>query len=156
MSSLEMISSLIDTKLPGLLHPGYGYVLLVVVLAYIMFFVQVIIIMINIIIMIIITIIVAFTVFLQGGMVGKARTKYKVELPTMYSDTEVMFNCYQRVHQNTLERLPLFLGLLLVAGLFNSIIAAVLGAVWLVGRLLYSIGYYSGVPKNRVVGSAVC
>ena len=146
MSSLEMISSLIDTKLPGLLHPGYGYVLLVVVLAYIMFFVQVIIIMI---------IIITFTVFLQGGMVGKARTKYKVELPTMYSDTEVMFNCYQRVHQNTLERLPLFLGLLLVAGLFNSIIAAVLGALWLLGRVLYSVGYYSGVPKNRIYGGMV-
>merc|ERR1712141_326431 len=87
------------------------------------------------------------------GLVGEAREKYKVELPTMYSDTEQMSNCYQRVHQNTLERIPLFLAILLLAGLFNSIIAAVIGAIWVAGRVIYSVGYYSGVPNNRIVGS---
>ena len=50
--------------------PGYGYVLLILVLTW-------------------------FLLFWQGNMVGRARTKYKVELPTMYSDTETTFNCYQ-------------------------------------------------------------
>jgi len=41
----------------------------------------------------------------------------------------------------------------LQAGLFNSIIAAVIGAIWVAGRVIYSVGYYSGVPNNRIVGS---
>merc|ERR1719336_3604507 len=120
---LQYMYDLLDKKVPGLLHQGFGYVLLVA--------------------------------FIQGFLVGKAREKYKVELPTMYSDTEQMFNCYQRVHQNTLERVPLFLAILLLAALFNSIIAAVIGAIWVAGRVIYSIGYYSGVPNNRIVGSLI-
>ena len=128
---LERILGLLHAKVPGLLHEAYGYVLLVAFATYLV-------------------------AFVQGGLVGKMRSKYKVELPTMYSDTEAMFNCYQRVHQNTLERVPLFLCLLLLAGLLNSIVAAVVGALWVIGRIVYSIGYYSGVPNNRIVGSMVC
>ena len=127
---LQYMYDLLDKKVPGLLHQGFGYVLLVVFATY-------------------------MVAFIQGFLVGKAREKYKVELPTMYSDTEQMFNCYQRVHQNTLERIPLFLAILLIAGLFNSIIAAVIGAIWVAGRVIYSVGYYSGVPNNRIVGSLV-
>merc|ERR1712088_369303 len=125
---LQYMYDLLDKKVPGLLHQGFGYVLLVVFATY-------------------------MVAFVQGFLVGKAREKYKVELPTMYSDTEQLFNCYQRVHQNTLERIPLFLAILLLAGLFNSIIAAVIGAIWVAGRVIYSVGYYSGVPNNRIVGS---
>ena len=88
-------------------------------------------------------------------MVGRARKLYKVEYPAMYSDTEQVFNCYQRVHQNTLERVTVFLVLLLAAGLFNAKMAAAFGFIWLAGRIIYSIGYYSGIPKNRIVGSFV-
>merc|ERR1712106_1084864 len=91
--------------------------------------------------------------FWQGGMVGRMRTKLKVDYPAMYSDTQPLFNCYQRAHQNTLERLPLFLVLLLLAGLFNAKIGAAFGFLWLVARVIYSFGYYSGQPKNRVAGS---
>merc|ERR1712226_1233562 len=108
--------------------PSYGYVLLTVVLTY-------------------------FPLFWQGFMVGQKRKLYKVDYPAMYSDTEPMFNCYQRVHQNTLERVPIFLALLLAAGLFNAKMAAAFGFIWLAGRIIYSIGYYSGIPKNRIVGS---
>ena len=88
-------------------------------------------------------------------MVGRARKKYKVDYPAMYSDTEQVFNCYQRVHQNTLERIPVFLVILLAAGLFNAKMAAAFGFIWIAGRIIYSIGYYSGIPKNRIVGSFV-
>merc|ERR1712111_279525 len=101
--------------------PGYGYVLLILVLTW-------------------------FLLFWQGNMVGRMRTKYKVEYPAMYSDTEPMFNCYQRVHQNTLLR---------AAGLFNPKMAAIFGFIWIISRVIYSIGYYSGKPKNRIVGSAL-
>merc|ERR1739848_859183 len=108
--------------------PAYGYVLLVVVLSWIL-------------------------LFWQGMMVGRARKLYKVDYPAMYSDTEQVFNCYQRVHQNTLERVTVFLVLLLSAGLFNAKMAAAFGFIWIAGRIIYSIGYYSGMPKNRIVGS---
>ena len=88
-------------------------------------------------------------------MVGRARKLYKVEYPAMYSDTEQVFNCYQRVHQNTLERVTVFLVILLAAGLFNAKMAAAFGFIWLAGRIIYSIGYYSGIPKNRIAGSFV-
>ena len=88
-------------------------------------------------------------------MVGRARKLYKVEYPAMYSDTEQVFNCYQRVHQNTLERVTVFLVILLAAGLFNAKMAAAFGFIWLAGRVIYSIGYYSGIPKNRIFGSFV-
>ena len=33
--------------------------------------------------------------------------------------------------------------------------AAAFGLIWLVGRVIYSIGYYSGKPNNRLAGSLV-
>ena len=59
--------------------PGYGYVLLILVLTW-------------------------FLLFWQGNMVGRMRTKYKVEYPAMYSDTEPMFNCYQvKLNQSSVD-----------------------------------------------------
>jgi len=110
------------------LDPAYGYVFLVLILSY-------------------------FLSFWQGFMVGRMRTRLKVDYPAMYSDTEPLFNCYQRAHQNTLEKMPLFLILLLAAGVFNAKVATALGLFWIVSRVIYSVGYYSGMPKNRVVGS---
>merc|ERR1712212_722815 len=91
--------------------------------------------------------------FWPGFMVGTLRTKYPVDYPAMYSDTEPVFNCYQRAHQNTLERIPLFLILLLTAGLFNAKVTAAFGFLWLLARVIYAVGYYSGIPKNRIAGS---
>jgi len=91
------------------------------------------------------------TVFYLGFKVSKARTKYKVPYPTMYTNEpeKEVFNCVQRGHQNALETLPHFLALSLIGGLKHPIITSIGGAVWCVGRLLYARGYATGDPEKR-------
>nr|CAD7265621.1 unnamed protein product [Timema shepardi] len=150
-----------------------------------------------------------FVIMWKAIQVGKARKKYNIQYPTMYSPDNVQFNCIQRAHQNTyhllqaygtlsidtseisqyiastqtdmptesrgkggkkegksewkgqsrtargmnvnilgtsrsLENYPQFLTLLLLAGLEWPIVSAVGGAVWLLGRIAYAQGYYTG------------
>ncbi len=55
--------------------------------------------------------------------------------------------------QNTLELLPFFLPNLLLAGLRHPCYAGIFGAVFIVGRVVYSLGYYTGDPSKRVPGA---
>ena len=61
------------------LDPAYGYVFLVLILSY-------------------------FLSFWQGFMVGRMRTRLKVDYPAMYSDTEPLFNCYQVTNSENIIR----------------------------------------------------
>jgi glutathione S-transferase len=83
------------------------------------------------------------------------RKKYNIQFPAMTSDKHPKFNCAQRVHQNTLENMSFFLTNLIVAGLRMPVWAGALGAFWIVGRVIYSIGYYSGEPSKRTPGAII-
>jgi glutathione S-transferase len=72
--------------------------------------------------------------------VGMARGKYGVEAPAIsgHADFERVF----RVQANTLEWLPLFLVPLWLLAIYGSdLVAAALGVVWIIGRILYMTGY---------------
>ncbi|XP_038048096.1 microsomal glutathione S-transferase 3-like [Patiria miniata] len=85
--------------------------------------------------------------------VSRARRKYGVEYPAMYSDSHQLFNCVQRAHQNTLESYPPFLFFLAMSGLRFPRASAACGAVWILSRLSFARGYYSGDPKKRLRGA---
>ncbi|KAF9995855.1 hypothetical protein BGZ79_010414, partial [Entomortierella chlamydospora] len=64
-----------------------------------------------------------------------------------------IFNCYQRVHQNTLEGFSGYMFSLLLGGMSYPIPAAALGGVWIIGRLFYFYGYTTGTPSYRHLGA---
>ena len=89
---------------------------------------------------------VAFYFFL-ATRVAAARGKFGVKLPATSGNPD--FERVYRVHINTLEWMPTFLvSLWLCAIYLNDIAAAVLGLVWIGGRVLYFIGYSKAVEKR--------
>jgi glutathione S-transferase len=85
--------------------------------------------------------------------VGRARMKYKIMPPAMSGDEN--FERVVRVQQNTLEQLVFFLPALWLFSFYVSPLwGAVLGAVWLVGRIIFAWGYYQAAEK-RVAGFAI-
>jgi len=89
--------------------------------------------------------------FIAFGMqVGRARDKYGVPAPAVTGNE--IFERHFRVQQNTLEQLIVFLpGLYLFAHYFNSLWAAGLGLIYLIGRQVYSASYVKD-PKSRSAG----
>ncbi|HEY9609152.1 MAPEG family protein [Allocoleopsis sp.] len=91
--------------------------------------------------------------FVLTANVGRARAKYKVPVPNTSGDPD--FERVFRVQQNTLEQLILFLPSLWLFSLFVSPIwGAGLGALWIIGRILYAWGYYQSAEK-RVLGFGI-
>ncbi|KAH7307477.1 hypothetical protein KP509_22G060900 [Ceratopteris richardii] len=89
----------------------------------------------------------------QGIQVGKQRKLCGLKYPKMYEDKDrSVFNCYQRVHQNTLESFPAFLLLLFLGGLAYPLTSSIFGSIWIAGRIVYSLCYYSGDPRKRMKG----
>lgn len=77
---------------------------------------------------------------MMGLRVGEARTKFGVVAPAVTGDPE--FERRFRVQSNTLEWLPTYLvSLWLFALYWNDRAAAVLGVIWIVGRILYMTSY---------------
>lgn len=85
--------------------------------------------------------------------VGRARAKYKIMPPQMSGNPN--FERVVRVQQNTLEQLVLFLpALWLFSEFVSPTWGAGLGAIWVVGRIIYAWGYYQAAEK-RTIGFAI-
>jgi glutathione S-transferase len=85
--------------------------------------------------------------FWMGLQVGRARGKSGIAAPAMTGDPVLERTI--RAHYNTLEWLPLFLvPLWLFAIYWSAMVAAALGLVWIVGRVLYQLGYVADAGKR--------
>lgn len=90
------------------------------------------------------TLLVYFWMALQTG---GARRKSGINAPAMTGDP--LLERTVRAHYNTLEWLPIFLvSLWLFAIYCNELVAAGLGVVWIVGRLMYATGYMAAAEKR--------
>lgn len=82
--------------------------------------------------------------------VGRARTKYKVYAPATTGDPG--FERAFRVQMNELENMVVFLpSMWIYAVMGNPRNAAILGAIYLVGRIAYAIGYWAEA-RRRATG----
>ncbi|MGA7481355.1 MAG: MAPEG family protein [Bradyrhizobium sp.] len=85
--------------------------------------------------------------FLISFQVGKARATYGVKAPAVSGNPD--FERIYRVQMNTLEWMPVFLPALWLFAIYVSdAIAAALGVVWIIGRILYMVGYTKAANKR--------
>ena len=88
--------------------------------------------------------------FYFGILVGNARGKFNVAAPAITGHP--VFERYYRVHQNTLEMLVIFIPAIVLFGYWvRPDLGAGIGAVYLVGRLVYLRAYVSD-PGTRSLG----
>lgn len=98
----------------------------------------------------IVSLLALLTYFWMSLQVGRARAKCGIQAPAMTGDPVLERTI--RAHYNTLEWLPLLLvPMWLFAIYWSDLIAAILGLVWIVGRVLYALGYVAD-PKKREAG----
>jgi glutathione S-transferase len=82
--------------------------------------------------------------------VASARGRYKVAAPAVTGNE--IFERYLRVQMNTLEQLIVFIpSIVLFAQYLSPYLAAGLGVIFLIGRLVYCAAYVKD-PKKRELG----
>jgi glutathione S-transferase len=85
-----------------------------------------------------------------GALVGRARHTYDVPAPR--TSGHPTFERYNRVHQNTMEQLVVFIpALWLFAQYMSPMVGALLGLVFIASRALYAVSYVKD-PKTRRAG----
>jgi uncharacterized membrane protein YecN with MAPEG domain len=98
----------------------------------------------------IVTLLALLVYFWMSFRTGAARKVSGISAPAMTGDP--ILERTVRVHYNTLEWLPIFLvSMWLFAIYWNDLVAAALGVVWIVGRILYALGYVRD-PAKRELG----
>jgi len=87
-----------------------------------------------------VTLLALLTYFWMSTRVPRARIKCGIAAPAMTGDP--LLERTIRAHYNTLEWLPLFLvSMWLFAIYWSDLVAAALGAVWIVARIAYALAY---------------
>jgi glutathione S-transferase len=95
----------------------------------------------------IVTLLALLIYFWMGIQVAGSRGKSGIQAPAMTGHP--LLERAVRVHYNTLEWLPIFLvSMWLFAIYWRDDVAAGLGVVWIVGRLIYSFGYMADPGKR--------
>ena len=97
-----------------------------------------------------VTVLALFQIMVFAILVGRARGTYGIKAPATTGNEQ--FERYYRVQMNTLELLVVLLpALWLAATYWSPAIMAGIGAVYLVGRVLYFRGYIQQ-PTSRTLG----
>ena len=85
--------------------------------------------------------------FFTSVQVARARAAFGIKAPTISGNPD--FERVFRVQMNTLEWMPIYLPSLWLFAIYNSdTIAALVGLVWIVGRVLYMTGYSRAAQKR--------
>jgi glutathione S-transferase len=85
--------------------------------------------------------------FFAAVRVARARAAFGIKAPAIIGNPD--FERVFRVQANTLEWMPIFLpSLWLFAIYVSDPIAAVLGLIWIAGRILYMTGYSRAAGKR--------
>jgi glutathione S-transferase len=98
----------------------------------------------------VVTLLALLAYFWMSLRVGQARGKHGVEAPatTGHADFERVF----RAHANTGEWMVIFLPSMWIFAIYvNDLAAAALGLIWIVGRIMYALGY-AKEAKQRSMG----
>lgn len=81
--------------------------------------------------------------------IGGARRRSGIDAPAMTGDPEL--ERHIRVQANTVEWLVIYLpSLWLFAIYWNDLFAAATGVVWIIGRILYALGYAADAKKREL------
>ena len=87
--------------------------------------------------------------FWTMALIGPARRKHGVKAPATTGRDD--FNRVYRAHVNTLEQMAMMLPVLWIFALtVGDRWAALLGLVWIVGRIVYVRGYMAAAEKRGI------
>jgi uncharacterized membrane protein YecN with MAPEG domain len=100
-----------------------------------------------------VTLISLLVLFWTGLRVGRARGTYGIKAPATTGHDE--FERHFRVQMNTLEGIVIYLPALWIFAVFGSEpIAAGLGVIWIIGRIIYAVTYVRD-PAKRSAGFGI-
>lgn len=98
----------------------------------------------------IITLFAVILLLVLSVRVSLMRNRHHIDGPAMTGNAELERAI--RVHMNTVEQFVVFLPMLwLFAVLIDDVWAAVLGLIWLIGRIVYAVSYMRD-PASRAPG----
>jgi uncharacterized membrane protein YecN with MAPEG domain len=96
-----------------------------------------------------VTLLTALTYFWMSTQVARAHLRTGILAPAMTGDPVLERTI--RAHINTLEWLPIFLPSLWIFAIYwNEQVAAALGLVWVIGRIVYFLGYVQEANRRRL------